>query len=168
MSQLQPPSHQPTSPAPDRYANALQTTALVALITCPALALLPPRKLDFYTVGLITATGYSANLLISERTGRSIYQHLGPQRRQQSVIPVTEQANLHRELRNASSEAQRLEKEAGRVTEELMSQREAWKAQRAREVEEDLEEGKGLSDMIYDQVWEVWNWRRKRDEEDEE
>ena len=57
-----------------------QTTALIGLVACPALALLPPRKVDFYTVGLITATGYSANFLIRERTGRSIWQTLSPQR----------------------------------------------------------------------------------------
>lgn len=173
MSNLQAPQKQPTVAETDRYANALRTTAAIALIACPALALLPPRKLDFYTVGLITATGYSANFLIRERTGRSIYQHLSPRRNaaiahQHNSVPPTEQANLHRELVNASEQLQRVNKQERPVTEEIMSQREAWKTQREKEIKDDLEEGKGLSDMIFDQIWEVWNWRKRRDEDEDE
>ena len=173
MSHPQPPQRQPSPSETDRYANALHTTALLALVTCPTLALLPPRKLDFYTVGLVTATGYSANFLIRERTGRSIWQNIASQRReviahQHDGVSKTEQANLHRELQSAAGELQRMGKEGGpSVTNEVASQREAWKLQREKEVKEELEEGKGLSDMIFDQIWEVWNWGKNNEEEDE-
>lgn len=176
MSQPSPPHREPTSTETDRYANALRTTAWLGLIVCPTLALLPPRKLDFYTVSLITATGYSANFLIRERTGQNIYQHLSPggQRRQaigyqqDGVISQTEQANLHRELSNAAGELQRMGKEKGSVTGEVFTQREAWKMQREKEIKEDLEEGKGLGDMITEQVWEVWNWGKPKEEDEDE
>lgn len=119
---------QPNATETDRYANALRITALAGLVVCPAIALLPPRKLDFYTVGLITATGWSANVLIRDRTGRSIYQHITPARarepiaHQHSSVSQTEQSNLHRELNSASSELQRMGKPTGAVTEEIMSQ----------------------------------------------
>lgn len=179
MSQPHPPKLPPpaTPTNSDRYDSALRTTAYIALVACPTLALLPPRKLDFYTVGLITATGYSANFLIRERIGRSIWQNIAPQRRrveplahQHAGVPPTEQANLHKELNHAKDELQRMGKEgqAGAVTEEILGRREAWKIQREREVKEELEEGKGLSDMITDQIWEVWNWGKGKEDEDEE
>ena len=123
-------------------------------------------------MGLLTGTVYSANFLIRERTGRNIWQNLS--RRQETAIPerplisTTEQANLHRELHNASSEMQRVGKDASPVTDEVRSQREAWKTQREKEIKDDLDEGKGLSDMIYDQIWDVWNWGKKKNEDDEE
>lgn len=52
------------------------------------------------------------------------------------------------------------------VSEQLQSQRDAWKMQQQKEVREDIEEGKGMSDMIIDQIWDVWNWGRKRNDED--
>lgn len=39
--------------------------------------------------------------------------------------------------------------------------------QREKEIKDDLEEGKGLGDMITDQIWEVWNWGKGKDDEDE-
>ena len=57
--------------------------------------------------------------------------------------------------------------ESGPVTEEVQSQREIWKAQREKEIKEDLEEGKGLGDMIMEQIWEVWNWGKTKDDEDD-
>lgn len=173
MSNAQPNPVQSAPNDADRYAKALHITALGGLIVCPALALLPPRKLDFYTVGLITGTTWSANILIRERTGRSIWQHLSPRLAQQPLAPqhaavsAMEQAKLHRELNSVTAEMQRLGKSAPSVTEEVASQREAWKMQREKEIKDDLEDGKGLGDMIYDQIWEVWNWGKPKEDEDD-
>jgi hypothetical protein len=40
-------------------------------VTCPAVILLPPRKFDLYTVGLLTGTLVSANHLTYHYSGRS-------------------------------------------------------------------------------------------------
>lgn len=172
MSHPQPPQRQPTSNETSRYANLLHNTALIALVACPVLILLPPRKLDFYTFGLCGATAYSANFLIREQTGRSIWRHNSQPKRTHAPlnhpsIPPTEQANLQRELQNAGKELQRVRNESVSVTEQVQSQRDVWKAQREQEIKEDVEEGKGFGDMIMDQIWEVWNWGKKRDNEDE-
>lgn len=172
MSHPQPPQRQPTSIETDRYAKALHNTALIALVGCPVLILLPPRKLDFYTFGLCGATAYSANFLIREQTGRSIWQHVSQPRRQHgplshSTLPPTEQANLQRELQTASKELHRVQNEQSSVTEQARNQRDAWKAQREKEIKDDIEEGKGFGDMIMDQIWEVWNWGKPKDDEDE-
>ena len=84
------------------------------------------------------------------------------------VIPPTEQVSLHRELQNASQEMQRMQPEKNEsVTEIVKDQREAWKVQREKEIKEDVEEGKGFGDMIVDQIWEVWNWGKTKDDEDD-
>lgn len=53
------------------------------------------------------------------------------------------------------------------MTEQVQSQRDVWKAQREKEIKEDVEGGKGFGDMIIDQIWEVWNWGKRADDDDE-
>lgn len=40
-----------------------------------------------------------------------------------------------------------------------------WKKKRDEREKEALEEGKGYGGLIMDQIWEVWNWRKDKDEE---
>ncbi|KAK4546447.1 hypothetical protein LTR36_002124 [Oleoguttula mirabilis] len=173
MSQPQPPQRQPTPSETKRYARTIHNVALLAVVACPVLALIPPRKLDVYTIGLVGTTAYSGNYLVREQSGRSIWQHVrGPQAELATSVPPTEQANLSRELQYAKQEMQRLRPDtrSASVTEELHathSQREAWKAQREKEIQDDLDVGKGFGEMITDQIWEVWNWGRKGDDEDD-
>ena len=177
MSQLQPPSDQPTANNTVQYAKLLHNTALFALVACPALALLPPRKLDFFTFGLGGTTLFSANYLLREQTGRSIPQHLrlGKAQAVSSSIPdpaisQTGQLEIQREIQktrqeNKTSNDSRL---IGPVTGEIQHQREAWKVQREKEIKDDVEEGKSFADMITEQVWEVWNWGKPKDAEEED
>lgn len=46
-------------------------------------------------------------------------------------------------------------------------EKEGWKERRLEEERRALEEGKGYMDMIFEQVWEVWNWGGKKDGEGE-
>jgi hypothetical protein len=79
-----------------------------------------------------------------------------------------EQANLNRELQYADQELRRLQSEkAPSVTEQVQSQREAWKVEREKEIKEEIEEGKGFGDMIMDQIWEVWNWGKTHEDEED-
>lgn len=159
-----------------RYAQTLHNVALLAVVACPALALLPPRKFNFSTITLMGMTAYSADFLVRERSGRSIWQTMrepSVQRQDAALVPPTEQANLTKELQYARQEMQRLKpdsSETGQVTSELQasqSQREVWKAQREREIQDDLDVGKGFGEMITDQIWEVWNWGKKSEDEDD-
>jgi hypothetical protein len=175
MSHPQPPQRQPTPDETQKYIKVLHNTAIVAAVVCPVLALLPPRKFDIYTFGLGGATLFSANYLTREQTGRSAWQHIADRGGQpvlqtpvdSGVIPSTEQANLHRELRYANKEMKRLHAEkALSVTEQVQSQRDLWKMEREKEIKEDIEEGKSFGDMITDQIWEVWNWGKKSEDDD--
>lgn len=176
MSHPQPPQRQPTDTETIKYARTLHNTAVVAVIACPLLALLPPRKLDFYTFGLGGATIFSANWLVRERTGRSAWQHLGFEGNRPGVndlagestvsTPVP-QTNASREIQESIQDAQRLRNNSPpSVTEEVRSTREAWKVRQQKEIQDDIEEGKGLGDMIMDQIWEVWHWRKKGDDDE--
>ncbi|KAK0288310.1 hypothetical protein LTR91_009378 [Friedmanniomyces endolithicus] len=181
MSHPQPPQRQPTPSETDRYIRTFHNVALGALIACPILALIPPRKLDFFTFGLVGTTAYSANYLTRERTGRSIWQHVGGSKAGpdtgpdgtviESVVSPTERANLDRELQYAKEEMQRMQVD-GRVSAEpnhaARSAREAWKAQREKEIQDDLDVGKGFGEMIMDQISDVINWRKKRDDDDDD
>ncbi len=175
MSHPQSPQRNPTSDETERYIKVLHNTALIALVACPALIILPPRKLDFYTFGLSGATVYSANFLIRERTGRNIWQHVtlqSPAVNEPFAHPSTtphRQATVQRGMPTVEESRQMYQhEEASSVTEQVQSQRDAWKAEREKEIKEDIEEGKGFGDMIIDQIWDVWNWGRKRDDDDDD
>ncbi len=174
MSHPQPPQRQPTTDDTQRFIKALHNTAIFALVACPVLAILPPRKFDTYTFGLGGATLFSANYLLREQTGRSAWQHITGRRpqpvlhtpMQSSVISSTEQSNLNRELVHDVQDMRDLGKHAPSVTEQVLSQRDVWKAEREQEIKDDVEEGKGFGDMIMDQIWEVWNWGKTDEDED--
>ncbi|KAK5720495.1 hypothetical protein LTR17_014971 [Elasticomyces elasticus] len=164
MSHPQPPQRQPTLSETDRYARTIHNVALCALVACPAVALLPPRT-----------TAYSANYLTRERTGRSIWQHVGGANESMAAAessPMSaEQSNLNKDLQSAREEMQRLQagsKLTAEHSQAAQSARDAWKAQREKEIQDDLDVGKGFGEMITDQIYEVWNWTKKRDDEDED
>ena len=176
MSHPQPPQRQPTIDETQRYVKVLHNTAICAVIACPALALLPPRKFDIYTFGLGGATLFSANYLLREQTGRSAWQHIIGKNEQpilhapmqNDIVSKTEQANLKRELEYADQEMKRLQIEKPTsVTEQVQNQRDAWKVEREKEIQDDIEDGKGFGDMIMDQIWEVWNWGKPKEDEDD-
>ncbi|KXT07282.1 hypothetical protein AC578_2435 [Pseudocercospora eumusae] len=147
---------QPSAVETERYAKTLHNAAIATLVACPILALLPPRKLDMYTIGLVGLTGFSANYLVRESSGRSIWQQITRQQRQPFSQPESTSSpsiigELQRESRN----------EAGPGYAQG-----SWKAQRQQEIKDDVEEGKSYGDMISEQIWTVWN-QGKKEEDDE-
>jgi hypothetical protein len=156
MSHPQPPQRQPTPTEIEKYTKTIHNVAVFAVIACPIIALLPPRKLDFYTFTLMGTTAYTANYLIKESSGRSVWQHVSrrPAARPMLESPVkAEEGSVVGEIQKQARGAE--------------SQREAWKIQREKEIKEDVEEGKGFGDMIMDQIWEVWNQGKVPEEEEE-
>ncbi len=41
-------------------------------------------------------------------------------------------------------------------------EKEGWRERRLEEERKALQEGKTFSDMIFGQIWEVWNWDKKK------
>ncbi|KAN0098181.1 hypothetical protein V8E51_013844 [Hyaloscypha variabilis] len=189
MSQSTPqvPSSQPppsTTLDPSSRANLIHNVSLGALVICPIIILLPPRKLDIYTLGLLSGMFAGGNQLSKEYTGTSILQRFG--NRLESIsgheLPPKAremQARLKEEkLRRAEgiesvrrkgeelAERNRVEKERGLLEKVWMGgESEDWKAKRDQKEKEALEEGKGYGGLIMDQIWEVWNWGREKTEE---
>lgn len=64
-----------SSYTPEESQRIIHNVALGAMIVCPVIMLLPPRKVDFYTFGLVVATAWGANQVVQDRTGRSIYDN---------------------------------------------------------------------------------------------
>ena len=173
MSHPQAPQRQPTEAEILKYAQTLRTTAMVTAVACPLLALLPPRKLDFFTAGLGITTIYSTNYLVRDYTGRSIQQHITGYR-----PPVLARENMQKdEAQTQASDAVRLQrqealmssnKEGTSIAEQVEGTRQAkWAQERNQEVQDALDVGKGFGDIIMDQIYEVWNWGKKRGEDDE-
>lgn len=73
---LPPPSQSPSQHRAAEHANLITYTSLGALLVCPLLIALPPRKFDFYTVLLISGTALGGNQLLREYTGRGIAERV--------------------------------------------------------------------------------------------
>lgn len=172
MSHPQEPQRQPTQAETVNYAKTLRNTALVTAVACPLLALLPPRKLDLFTAGLGITTVYSTNYLVRDYTGRSIQQHITGAR---PPVPARENVQVdeaHAQAADAirleRQEALRASKERASIAEQVEATKQAkWAQERNQEVQDALDVGKGFGDIIIDQVYEVWNWGKKRDDDDE-
>ncbi|KAF2720416.1 hypothetical protein K431DRAFT_304412 [Polychaeton citri CBS 116435] len=147
----------------DRYVKVMHNVALVCVVTCPLVMLLPPRKLGFSTIMLGGMTTYSANFLVRERTGKSLWQTISPQSRQRAENAQIWSAQEG--VRQQRQDAILPKDEA--LTASLGSQDrpDDWKSRRDEEVKEALEDGKGIGDMIYDQIWEVVSWGKKADDD---
>ncbi|KAF4551304.1 Hypothetical protein D9617_14g077610 [Elsinoe fawcettii] len=71
-------------------------------------------------------------------------------------------AARERGMSEAEREAQRQEQRTlGEKVWYGEERREDWAAKRDREIREKFEEGKGIGDVIWEQVWEVWNWDKR-------
>jgi hypothetical protein len=175
----------------------IHNVSLGALIVCPIIVLLPPRKLDIYTLALLCGTFAGGNQLSKEYTGTSMLQRLGsrlesvsgrelPPKAQEMQIRLREEKARREEARTGGVEemkrkgeelAQRVraekenkEREERGLLEKVWmgSEGEDWKAKRDKREKEALEEGKGYGGLIKDQIWEVWNWGRDKTERSKE
>lgn len=145
---------------------------MVTAVACPLLMLLPPRKLDLFTAGLGVTTLYSTNFLVRDYTGRSIQQHITgyrpPIQSREGLQTDEAHAQASEAVRLERQEALRASKERASIAEQVEASKQAkWAQERNQEVQDALDVGKGFGDIIIDQVYEVWNWGKKRDDDDE-
>ncbi|KAE8444964.1 hypothetical protein EG329_014092 [Mollisiaceae sp. DMI_Dod_QoI] len=207
----QPPSSSST-PTSTNMLDDPSRAALIhnvswgALIVCPILIAVPPRKLDIYTLALLTGTFLGGNQLSREYTGISMVQRLQnrlnsfhvpelppkaleTQKRLKEEKEFRErrrlglQANedlarrqeaelkagvLEEVERKRIEDAQKARKDAERTVLEKVwmgSEGADWKAKRDQREKEALEDGRGYGGLIMDQIWEVWNWGKDKNEE---
>ncbi|CAL3969066.1 unnamed protein product [Diplocarpon coronariae] len=161
----------------------IHNLALGALIVCPIIILIPPRKLDFYTVVLSAGFFAGSNELVREYTGASIASRFGS--RAASIVnrdlppKALETQRLLREEKAARAKAAGME-DPGQEAEGINKVLEAVRRREAvkrRELEAKQEESKQKveetvkEDGLLRKVWlgaEGPDWKAKRDKREKE
>ncbi|OBT76925.1 hypothetical protein VF21_04133 [Pseudogymnoascus sp. 05NY08] len=138
-------------PSPEtvaRQRSLLRYTSFGALVICPLLIALPPRKMDVYTIAALASTGLSGNYLVGDYTGRTIVDRAKFSAAGFMAEKAEEKKRLQEKIR------------MGEVLRSATDSRpkEGWKAQRDEREKKAAEEGKGYGDLIMDQIWDVWTW----------
>ncbi|OAL44604.1 hypothetical protein IQ07DRAFT_592277 [Pyrenochaeta sp. DS3sAY3a] len=152
------------------YDAMTRNVAIGGLIICPIIALLPPRKLDLYTFSLGIGFYLSADHLCTLRTGRGLVQQISmPRFMDLPTDKARETQRLLQEQREKGRKAlEKPSEERGILTKIWMGdETEGWKERRLEEEKKALEEGKTYTDMILEQIWDVWNWDKKSGKNDE-
>ncbi|RFU30705.1 hypothetical protein B7463_g5594, partial [Scytalidium lignicola] len=193
------PTQQPSPPSKEvSKTQLIHNVSLAAAILCPIIILLPPRKLDSYTILLMSGTFIGCNQLTYEYTGRSILTRVQSTIESTSVGPGSDlpEKAKQTQVRLREEKAAMLRQQAGlsqteqgqdnsAVLEALRMQEEEkkrtllqrlwmgsegpdWKQKRDEKEKKALEEGKGYGDLITEQIWDVWNWGKTEDEGDKE
>ncbi|KAJ4305620.1 hypothetical protein N0V90_001151 [Kalmusia sp. IMI 367209] len=166
-----------------RYNRYQRNLALVGIIACPTIILLPPRKLDLYTFSLGIGFYLSADHLAQSYNGRPLLQQFSfpsfsSPIRELPTEKARETARLikEKEEREALDRARREGVEGlGRGEEKksllqrvwMGDEKEGWKERRIEEERKALEEGKSYTDLILEQIWDVWNWDKRRSSEND-
>lgn len=153
-----------------RYNRIVRNLAIGGAIFCPIIIALPPRKLDFYTFSLAVGFYLSADHLVTLNTGRSIVSQFTPTK--PMGMPTEKAAEMQRLLREEREKGRRMlsgENGNGSGEEKGMlgrlwmgEEKEGWKEKRLEEERKALEEGKSYTDLIVEQIWDVWNWDKKK------
>ena len=145
---------------------------------CPAIMLLPPRKLDLYTFSLCIGFYLSADHLAQTSYNRPLLSLMMPSfgspipdalptERAQANAKILQERREREDLERARREGVTKKPEKGLLGKLWMGEEEeGWKERRLAEERKALEEGKTYTDMILEQIWEVWNWDKKKAKEE--
>lgn len=146
---------------------------IAAAVLSPVMMILPPRRMDWRFFMHSSIFSASTNQLMYDWTGQSIYQRVGA--RFEAMFPTTlpDQAQKTRQaLREERMRREGLTEEQMRAIEykkRSFAERiwygkepEDWDKKRGEEHAKALAEGKGLGDLIVDQVKEVWDGEKDK------
>lgn len=167
------------APANPPTPALLHNAALAGAIIAPLIMLLPPRKLDWRFAILAGTFSMSTSQLAYDYTGRSVHQRIGDRVQNAFSNELPEAAKeTQRRLREErmrkfglSEEDMRRQELAKRGVISRMwygtEDKDEWQKKRHDEHQKALEEGKGLSDIIIEQVKEVLPGSGKKNDDDE-
>ncbi|PCD37576.1 hypothetical protein AU210_006074 [Fusarium oxysporum f. sp. radicis-cucumerinum] len=183
MSQDQP---QAQPPLPERNAF-IHNSAIAGAVIAPLAMLLPPRKIDLRFFVLASAFSLATNQLAYEYTGSSIYSRFGNRvgsifgtelpegaQRTQRLLREHREREAALKARLGQQNPQSEEEKTGvakALNDVWMGGEERnWREQRAKEHQQKMEEGKGIGDIIMEQVADVWsgNWGKGAKKQDDE
>lgn len=148
-----------------RNARIIRNVAIGGIVLCPVIMLMPPRKLDMYTFSLGLGFYLSADHLCESYYGRGLVTQLSPFRAV-TDLPTERAREVQAKLKELRDEERR---KLGKTEEDksvlkkiwMGDETEGWKERRLEEERKALEEGKSYTDMIFEQIWDVWNWDKK-------
>ncbi|KAG6041224.1 hypothetical protein E4U41_005507 [Claviceps citrina] len=149
-------------------SSIMHNMALAGAIITPLAMLLPPRKMDIRFFVLAGTFSLATNQLAQEYTGQSIYSRFGTRVGSVFDNSLPERARRTQQLLKEQREREAAEqqrvlagdknKTAGLVKDIWMGGETAdWQEKRAEEHRKSIEEGKGLSGIIFEQIADVWN-----------
>lgn len=93
-----PPSSTTAIDSSRAQAQLIHTVSIACVVLCPVILALPPRKLDVYSVALVSSTLVGGNQLAQEYTGRSILtriKEVGAPQPRRITIPAPDNAIHH-------------------------------------------------------------------------
>jgi hypothetical protein len=149
-----------------RTQRILRNVAIGGAIACPIIILMPPRKLDLYTFSLGIGFYLSADHLCEHYTGRGFVQQFIPAT-VADPMPTEKAREMQRKIAEEREKGRKAlgagpEQNSGVLQKLWMGdEKEGWRERRLEEEKKAMEEGKSFSDMIFEQVWDVWNWDKK-------
>lgn len=156
---------------PQRPRNPLiDNVAIAFAVGTPLVMLLPPRKMDLRFFVLAATFSLSTNHLCESYTGRSIYSRFSDRMSSTFESKLPESAlrtqQLLKEHKEREAAAKGLPPPAEKKNTNLLTdlwmggEGEDWKKKRAEEHQKSFEEGKGMSDIIMEQIGDVFsgNW----------
>jgi hypothetical protein len=163
-----------------RYDRLTRNLAIGGAVLCPLIAIMPPRKLDLYTFSLGVGFYLSADHLAQQYNGRSLVQQIRwkspirelpteKARETARILKEREEAERERVRREAALRGGAEQAKEGRPFWNKVwmgEEQEGWKERRLEEERKALEEGKSYTDIILDQIWEVWSWEKKKGNEE--
>ena|SRR5437762_2573604 len=143
-------------PSKDRPDPISRYIGIGLIIVCPVLILLPPRKLDGYTLSLVLGTLGGIHLIRQEGAAERAQREA-----LLSGFPTERAAHVHQMFKEKQQREGRNPEERGLLKRLWMGQEtEGWKERRLQEEREALKDGRGYSGLIKEQIWEVWNQQK--------
>ncbi|KAF7862606.1 hypothetical protein EAF04_007479 [Stromatinia cepivora] len=178
MSTTQPSQLTQPDPANPRTTPLLHNASLAALIVCPLVMMIPPRKMDVYTFALMTTTFIGGNHLAYEYTGVSMMTRIQSRVTSFSSTELPEKAKeTQRRIREAQ-EKKRME-ESGKFVGKTFKSQEGVKGEGVLEALEKRSAGQPTVEMVQEggkegvleKIWlggEGKDWKEKRDQKEKE
>ncbi|KAG6271766.1 hypothetical protein E4U48_003419 [Claviceps purpurea] len=145
---------------PPQRSHVFRNLAFAGAVIAPLAMLLPPRKLDFRFFILAGTFSLSTNHLAQEYTGHSLYARFGNRVASAFDNTLPEGAQRTRQLLKEQKEREHAEKAktAGLLKDIWMGgEPDDWQERRDAEHQKSLDEGKGLSGIIMEQIADVWS-----------
>lgn len=149
-----------------QYVSAKRNLAIGLFVACPVIALLPPRKLDLYTLALGGVWFASANHVSGIRSGRTVFQRISEPTPQPA--PSQKYEEMQRQLRERGIQGSEKRQGTLGVVDKIWmgDQGDDWKAKRAEREREVLQSGEGYGTLIMDQIKEVWTGKKNKEDEE--